>query len=167
MTPRPSRMPPSSFRNQSTPGTPVSATGSRPPSRTGAAVVNGDGPLHFYEPGNPRDPLDMEVATIVNSLPHNLLVERVDPPLRSVPKEGEEIRAQYAFSNALARKVVTCKLTTLARSGAKGRDVVKKVMCRVGGGKFLLILCSHCSSLKRSTFTGWQDLQIYVMSRQV
>lgn len=102
--------------------------------------------MHVYTPGNPKDPLDAEVAAIVNSLPHSLLVERVDPPIRGVPREGEEIRAQYAFANTLARKVVTCKLTTLTRSGAKGRDVVKKVMCRVGG--------------------GWQDLQIYVMSRQ-
>lgn len=142
MTSRPSvihnRVPPSSFRNnQSAPPTPVSVSGSRPPSRAGAATPSGDGegPVHVYVPGNLKDPLDVEVAATLNSLPHGLLVERVDPPIRNVPREGEEIRAQYAFSNALARKVVTCKLTTLTRSGAKGRDVVKKVMCRVGGGR--------------------------------
>ena len=59
----------------------------------------------------------MEVANIVNSVPHSLIVERVDPPLRTIPKEGEEVRAQYAFSNQLGRKVVTCKLTTMTRSG--------------------------------------------------
>ena len=71
---------------------------------------------------------------IVNSIPHSMIVERVDPPLRQIPKEGEEIRAQYAFSNQLGRKVVTCKLTTMTRSG---RGATKKVMCRVGGGAFL------------------------------
>ncbi|OCH85502.1 hypothetical protein OBBRIDRAFT_784773 [Obba rivulosa] len=151
-TPRPSilqnRAPPSSFREASTPRTPGTSSGSRPSSRAGAATPSLDskGPLHVYA-ANAKDPLDMEVAAVVNSISHGLLVERVDPPLRGTPREGEEIRAQYAFSNVLARKVVTCKLTTLARSGAKGREgVTKKVMVRVGG--------------------GWQDLYIYVMNRQ-
>ena len=64
--------------------------------------------------------LDAEVATIVNSIAHGLLIERVDPPLKTVPREGEEIRAQYAFSNSLARKVVTCRLTTLTRASRTG-----------------------------------------------
>ncbi|KAH9852647.1 hypothetical protein C2E23DRAFT_868490 [Lenzites betulinus] len=147
MTPRPAglltRLPPSSFRDGASPRTP----GSRPSSRAGAATPtrdDGNGPLHYYTPASARDPLDMEVAAIVNGIAHGLLVERVDPPLRNTPKEGEEIRAQYAFSNMLGRKVVTCKLTTMARSG--GRGTHKKVMCRVGG--------------------GWQDLQLYVMTRQ-
>jgi len=46
----------------------------------------------------------------------------------------------------LSRKVVTCKLTTLTRSGARGGGMSKKVMCRVGG--------------------GWQDLQFYMLNRQ-
>ena len=82
---------------------------------------------------NARDPLDVGVAAVVNALPHNLIVERVDPPLRGAPREGEEVRAQYAFSNQLGRKVVNCKLTTMSRSG--GRGTTKKVMCRVGGGE--------------------------------
>lgn len=100
--------------------------------------------MHLYVPTSTKDPLDNEVAMVVNSLAHGLLIERVDPPLKSTPKEGEEIRAQYAFSNSLARKVVTCKLTTLARSG--GKHTTKKVMCRVGG--------------------GWQDLHLYIINRQ-
>ena len=86
----------------------------------------------------------MEVANIVNSIPHSLIVERVDPPLKNIPKEGEEIRASYAFSNALGRKVVACKLTTMARSG---RAPTKKVMCRVGGGTFA------CSQIVESLLT--------------
>jgi len=140
-------MPPSSFRDSASASPRTPSSGSRPPSRAGAATGDHDGsgrPVHEYVPVNPRDPLDAEVARVVNSLAHGLVIERVDPPLRGTPKEGEEIRAQYAFIGPLVRKVVTCKLTTLARAGAKG--TTKKVMCRVGG--------------------GWQDLHLYVLSRQ-
>lgn len=91
--------------------------------------------MHEYVPSNPKDPLDMEVSFIVNGLFHGFLVERVDPPLKKIPKEGEEIKAQYAFSTTLSRKVITCKLTTLRRNGKGGETVTKKVMCRVGGGE--------------------------------
>ncbi|KAI0708810.1 hypothetical protein C8T65DRAFT_576056 [Cerioporus squamosus] len=139
MTPRTSRAPPSSFKDG--PRTP----GSRPGSRAGAETPDeflGE-PEHLYVPANYRDPLDVEVANIVNSIPHSMVVERVDPPLKNIPKSGEEIRASYAFSNALGKKIIACKLTTMARTG---RAPTKKVMCRVGG--------------------GWQDLRLYVMSRQ-
>ncbi|KAL0953791.1 hypothetical protein HGRIS_004975 [Hohenbuehelia grisea] len=141
------KLPPSSFRDGA-------SSSSRAPSRSGSRAgaytptLEG-GPVHEYVCGNSRDPLDVEVASIVNSIPHGLLVERVDPPLRGAPREGEEVKAQYAFSNALSRKVVTCKLTTLtrtSRAGATGDAVIKKVMCRVGG--------------------GWQDLQLYMLNRQ-
>ncbi|KAF9038448.1 hypothetical protein BJ165DRAFT_1531540 [Panaeolus papilionaceus] len=156
--------PPSSFRDNASSKAP-----SRPSSRAGAhtptherdfsnIIFNGPGPVHEYTPTTPWDPLDAEVAAIANSLTHGLLVERVDPPMRrnQVPKEGEEIKAQYAFSNALSRKVVTCRLTTLMRAGklnaekeggaSNGPTTVKKVMCRVGG--------------------GWQDLSQYIVNRQ-
>ncbi|KAF7430899.1 hypothetical protein PC9H_006614 [Pleurotus ostreatus] len=139
----PVKAPPSSFRD----GSNSSRTPSRPGSRNGAYTPTFDqGPVHEYVPANTKDPLDIEVAVIANSIPHGLLVERVDPPLRSAPKEGEEVKAQYAFSNSLARKLVTCKLTTLTRSGKAGDTTTKKVMCRVGG--------------------GWQDLQLYILNRQ-
>ena len=110
-----------------------------------------DGPNpHIYVPASSKDPLDLEVARVVNSIPHTLLVERVDPPLRAAPKEGDEVRAQYALSSPLSRKVITCKLTTLTRPGARGSgqepSTTKKVMCRVGG--------------------GWQDLQVYIQNHQ-
>ncbi|KAI0705215.1 hypothetical protein BC835DRAFT_1499380 [Cytidiella melzeri] len=141
-TPRPStiqpRLPPSSFK-ESGPRTP-----GRPPSRSGAATPShdGHGPVHVYIATNPKDPLDTEVAAVANSISHGLLIERVDPPLRAAPREGEEVRAQYAFSNQIARKVVNCKLTTLARR----ENISKKVMCRVGG--------------------GWQELHVYIANRQ-
>jgi hypothetical protein len=104
--------------------------------------------LHEYVAKNPKDPLDVEIAHVVNSLPHGLLVERVDPPLKTIPREGEEVKAQYAFSNALSRKVITCRLTTLTRIGkvGVGATTTKKIMCRVGG--------------------GWQDLTHYILNRQ-
>ncbi|THV02480.1 hypothetical protein K435DRAFT_653175 [Dendrothele bispora CBS 962.96] len=138
-----SKLPPSSFREGS-----HSRVSSRSGSRTGAYTPWGDSlALHEYVPANPNDPLEAEIAIVVNSLAHGLLIERVDPPLRKIPKEGEEIKAQYAFSNALSRKVVTCKLTTLTRSGRGSTGILtKKVMCRVGG--------------------GWQDLSHYILNRQ-
>jgi hypothetical protein len=141
---RPSKMPPSSFRDTSSPASSAQQqprTPSRPSSRLSdfaSGVGSGSvSPTHVYTPGNPRDPLDAEVAAIVNSIAHGLSIERVDPPLKTIPREGQEIRAQYAFSNSLTRKMVTCRLTTLSRAGAKGEPstATKKVMIRVGGGK--------------------------------
>ena len=145
-TPRPSvatpRLPPSSFKDGTLPRTPL-----RPPSRSGAATPSFDGtPVHPYVPANPRDPLDAEVAAVANSMAHGLLIERLEPALRVIPKEGEELRAQYAFSNALARKVVNLKLTTMTRTGRDQSTTTKKVMCRVGG--------------------GWKDLHVYIADRQ-
>ena len=132
------KLPPSSFREASTSSS--MTLGPRTPSRPSSRLSdfgNGASPTCLYTPSNPRDPLDAEVAAIVNSIAHGLLIERVDPPLRTIPREGEEIRAQYAFSNSLAKKTVTCRLTTLSRAGAKGESSTasKKVMVRVGGGK--------------------------------
>ena len=129
------KLPPSSFRD----GT-ASRAPSRPGSRTGAYIPALDNLLvHEYVPGNTADPLDVEVANVVNSIVHGLLVERVDPPLpkNQIPKEGKEIKAQYAFTNSLSRKVITCRLTTLSRSSNTETTTNKKVMCRVGGGEFV------------------------------
>lgn len=151
MTPKPTMntLPPSSFRDGMSPR--PSATFSRPGSRVGAHTpgIDGQNP-HIYVPVSSKDPLDLEVARVVNSIPHTLLIERVDPPLRVAPKGGDEVRAQYALSSPFSRKVITCKLTTLTRLGAKGSGqeltTTKKVMCRVGG--------------------GWQNLQVYIQNHQ-
>ena len=142
------KLPPSSFREASTSSS--MTLGQRTPSRPSSRLSdfgNGANPTFVYTPGNPRDPLDAEVAAIVNSIAHGLLIERIDPPLRTIPREGEEVRAQYAFSNSLAKKTVTCRLTTLSRAGAKGEPstATKKVMVRVGGGKQAIGIC--CTAL--------------------
>ena len=168
------KLPPSSFREASTSS--LMTLGQRTPSRPSSRLSdfgNGANPTFVYTPSNQRDPLDAEVAAIVNSIAHGLLIERVDPPLRTIPREGEEIRAQYAFSNSLAKKTVTCRLTTLSRAGSKGESstATKKVMVRVGGGKQATGIC--CTAPRRTdglfyfTFvlTGWQDLQLYMLNR--
>lgn len=145
------RQPPSSFRDASaTPSQPRTPY-SRPGSRAGAATPSYGGDddairaLNPYVPMNPRDPLDAEVAAVANAIPHGLFIERVDPPLprnAPAPRDGEEVKAQYAFANHLARKVVNCRILTMTRGEVKSR----KVMCRVGG--------------------GWQELSLYLLSRQ-
>lgn len=119
-----------------------SRVASRPPSRLRDHTATldpgcGINQTHGYVAGNPKDPLDLEVAAIVNSIPHGFCVERIDPHLRRQPPPGEEIKAQYSFTNALGRKVVTCKLLIIQRSTPKtlaGHVPTRKVMCRVGGG---------------------------------
>ena len=150
------KLPPSSFREASTSS--LMTLGQRTPSRPSSRLSdfgNGASPTFVYTPGNPRDPLDAEVAAIVNSIAHGLLIERVDPPLRTIPREGEEIRAQYAFSNSLSKRTVTCRLTTLSRAGAKGESstATKKVMVRVGGGKQAIGICC--------TVPSWTDGLFY------
>ncbi|KAG8854895.1 hypothetical protein FRB96_007295 [Tulasnella sp. 330] len=128
--------PPSSFRESSV------STPSRPSSRTGSHVPGQDqprGPL--YMPAGVHDPLEIEVARIANSVPHGLSLQRVDPPLRSPPKPGEEVKAQYTLSNALGQKTLGFRLITIQRSSGQ----TKKVMCRVGG--------------------GWMDLSTYLLNR--
>ena len=113
-------------------------TYSQPGSRTGAHTPGFDGQnSRVYVPTSSKDPLDLEVARVVNSIPHALLIERVDPLLRVAPKEGDEVRAQYAVSSPLLRKVITCKLTAFTRLSARGSRqelTTTKMMCRVGGG---------------------------------
>lgn len=124
---------PSSFHQP--PGS--SAGASRPPSRLHSPRHNSC-QTQWYVPGNPKDPLDLEVATIVNSVSHGFCVERVDPHLRRHSPPGEEIKAQYSFSNALGTKVLTCKLLVIQRASPRtlvGHVQTKKVMCRVGGGR--------------------------------
>jgi len=93
------------------------------------------------------DPLDVEVAKTVNGIAHGFLIERASPALRVAPSGSQEQKAQYAVSNSLGKKVISCRLVVIKRSGASGADgVTKKVMCRVGG--------------------GWLDLHMYLLNHQ-
>ncbi|KAG8951890.1 hypothetical protein FRC04_005582 [Tulasnella sp. 424] len=138
-----SRGPPSSFRGDTSTNTPpFRSNPSRPGSRAGAQTPGHEltqGPM--YMPASTHDPLDNEVAKIVNSVPHGMRIERIDPPLRIPPRAGEEIKAQYAISNALGRRVLGFKLVVVSRPAGETR----KVMCRVGG--------------------GWVDLSTYMTNR--
>jgi hypothetical protein len=98
---------------------------------------------------NLKDPLDVEVAKTVNGVAHGFLIERVDPPLKVAPAEGQELKAQYAVSNSLGRKVINCRLVTIRRpslrSGSGTDTSTTKVMCRVGGGVFEFVSMSNCN----------------------
>ncbi|KAG9000754.1 hypothetical protein FRB95_009505 [Tulasnella sp. JGI-2019a] len=134
-----SKGPPSSFRESSAC---TSATPSRPSSRTGGPGSGQDqprGPL--YLPTSVHDPLDNEVARIANSVSHGMTLTRVDPPLRSPPRLGEEVKAQYTISNTLGQRTLAFRLITIQR----GTGQTRKVMCRVGG--------------------GWMDLSTYLLNR--
>ncbi|KAF5361975.1 hypothetical protein D9756_002343 [Leucocoprinus leucothites] len=133
------RAPPSSFREGST------GWISRPSSRAGAHTPStamlietwgqSDVPVHEYIPVDLKDPLDVEVANILNSLGHGFKVERTEAPLKR-PRPGEEVQAKYSFSTTLSTKIVTLKLTTMNRRGSTAGGVtMKKVVCRVGGGE--------------------------------
>ena len=138
----PSRAGPSSFKSASayTPS-PAPHFGTSTPSRPGSrSSISGGAytPMLTEAPvyvAIKWDELDMEVAKVVNGLPHGFTFERLDPPARkpaaNAPKPAE-VRGQYAVSNALSRKVITCRLTTVGR----GENISRKVMCRVGGGTY-------------------------------
>lgn len=85
-----------------------------------------------YKP-DPKDPLDKEVAAIVNRSPI---------PIQCSKKQGSG-DGRYYFGNELTpslgggKKIYTCKLMTYANSGRN------KVLIRVGG--------------------GWQDLEIFLL----
>ena len=84
-----------------------------------------------YQP-NMIDPLDTELASIVNSQPFFIFCKAVDPPLSKAAAAAQapgERMAKYIFGNS--DKPVSCKL--VERGAGKGR----KVLCRVGGGRKL------------------------------
>jgi len=92
-------------------------------------------PVYEYIPVDLKDPLDVEVATVLNSLGHKFKVERSQAPMRKT-KSGEEVQAKYKFSTPSGTKIVNLKLMTVNRRDAPGSV---KVVCRVGGGEHFLI----------------------------
>ncbi|CEH11748.1 Growth-arrest-specific protein 2 domain [Ceraceosorus bombacis] len=103
--------------------------------------------LEHYRP-NQNDALDVEVAHIANSL--GVYLERVTDPLprgvRSEPRPGQEIQAQYSIGGG---KAVMCKLLELHRpqssAGARSGTKVRKILARVGG--------------------GWMDLEQHILNK--
>ncbi len=144
----PSRAGPSSFKSASAfaPSS-TSNFGASAPSRPGSRSSISGGAFTPMLTDTPVyvaikwDELDMEVAKVVNGMPHGFTFERLDPPARrpaaNAPKP-DEIRGQYAVSNVLSRRVITCRLTSVGR----GENMSKKVMCRVGGGTCWLRLAT-------------------------
>ncbi|GAA5922736.1 hypothetical protein JCM3775_006116 [Rhodotorula graminis] len=118
---------------------PASSLASYRPDRSTTPLPPGGEP-GAYRP-NPLDPLDASIASLVNSLPLLLHVERVDPPLS--PYATVEVHsARYTFAlpdttttatrDDKQGKAVMCKLVD--RVGPRARKGEKKVLVRVGGG---------------------------------
>ncbi|OAD69326.1 hypothetical protein PHYBLDRAFT_159919 [Phycomyces blakesleeanus NRRL 1555(-)] len=99
----------------------------------------------IYKP-NKKDPLDIEVAAIVNANPVPIQCERVSPGV-----------GRYYFGNELSptlvggKKMYTCKLMNYAeRDSRRGRGQKgprNKVLVRVGG--------------------GWQDLELFLLHQAI
>ncbi|KAG8746199.1 hypothetical protein FRC10_005715 [Ceratobasidium sp. 414] len=148
--PNRSRAPPSSYR-----GTTPMPTSSRPQSRPSSRASVGETPGRqssldklagslaaastdqlAYSP-NPKDALDVELARVVNSMVHGYYISRVTPIVGG--QQGPESSAQYAFTNSMGRKVLTCKLVVVEKSAPRGSldgatQQTRRVICRVGGG---------------------------------
>ncbi|KAF8596738.1 hypothetical protein BDV93DRAFT_527855 [Ceratobasidium sp. AG-I] len=144
-TPNRTRAPPSSFRG-ATPMPTTSRSQSRPSSRASDSGRRSslDRPAQSistadltYVP-NPKDALDVELARVANSLVHGFHIARVTPIVPGVG-QGPESSAQYAFTNALGKKVLACKLVVVEKSAPRGSvdgavQQQRRVICRVGGG---------------------------------
>lgn len=114
------------------PKTPSSSKIETRPRSSMGRNTTGSTPKYHYKP-DPRDPLDKEVANIVNRSPIPI----------QCSKKSDHGDGKYYFGNELTpslgggKKIYTCKLMTYENSGRN------KVLIRVGG--------------------GWQDLEIFLL----
>ena len=128
--PTPRSRPSNGHTSSSNPPT-VSATPSRPSSRAGAATPSGEGPSR-YRPDK-RNPLDVEIARIVNGALNGIHVERIDPiPKGQLQASSPEANtAQYAFfggGGGGTKRVMNCRLLELNRGSKSGETMkVRKV----------------------------------------
>ena len=130
-----SRTSPSNFREESIDQISRASSRAAAPVITLETLIESKVPVYEYIPVDLKDPLDVEVANVLNSLGHRFKVERSQAPVRK-PKSGEEVQAKYNFSTPSGTKIVNLKLMTVNRRGAPGSV---KVVCRVGGGEHSLI----------------------------
>ncbi len=179
---RPLDCPPSSFRDSSAPHLPFTPSNSQPrsvssssqaPSRSSSRAGSTYTPSFEnaqtqpkYVPQNLNDPLDVEVAAIVNAFPHSLHVERVDPPMpaRAAPPERER-RSEGA-------------VRVLEPAGAKGRylppadngslDREKQEEGHVSCWWWYVFHTTSWFLFFVDEFLkiGWQELQLYILNRQ-
>ena len=83
---------------------------------------------------NPLDLLDVELAKVLDSTPNDVIVERLDPPLRRGHRHEGEWTAQYAFTSGRhGRQVLPSRLLELhkPRSGVEGKT--RKIMVKTEG----------------------------------
>jgi hypothetical protein len=86
------------------------------------------------------DELDKELARVLKSFPTDVQVERMDPPLKKGQLHEGEWKAQYALTSWGERRVLSCRLLELTRSGSSLENKTRKVMVRDKGGKSRLTI---------------------------
>lgn len=126
---------PSAWKEQPVSRQPVSRPGSAMSTRTRAGSATPLPTTRSYKAfvPNPLDPLDMELAHILDSIPHDVHVERLDPPLRKGQRHEGEWRAQYAFTSGRhGRRIYPSRLLELHKPRSNN-EKVRKVMVRVDG----------------------------------
>lgn len=129
------RSPPSSFKAPPVnPSRPCSSMSSR-----AGAWTPTSGMLGAFIP-NRLDELDKELARVLESIPTDVQVERMDPPLKKGQLHEGEWKAQYALTSWGERRVLSCRLLELTRSGSSLENKTRKVMVRDKGGKSRLTI---------------------------
>jgi hypothetical protein len=74
----------------------------------------------------------MELSVILSDIPHDVHVERLDPPLRKGQVHIGEWTAQYAFASGRhGRRVFPARLLELHKT--RNNERVRKVMVRIDG----------------------------------
>jgi hypothetical protein len=131
-TPKPTRKPPSTSRP---PSSLSNSNRSNSHSHT-SQDPHASSPSGPYLP-NPIDALDVQVALVLNSLPIQLHIEKLDPPLTrasAAVTETSGLSGRYllALGTFDQRRAVMLKLVD--RLGPRASKGEKKVLVRVGGG---------------------------------
>jgi hypothetical protein len=83
---------------------------------------------------NPLDPLDVELAKVLESTPNDVVVERLDLPLRRGQRHEGEWTAQYAFTSGRhGRQIFPSRLLELHKPRSSVEGKTRKIMVRTEG----------------------------------
>lgn len=135
--------PPSSFKD------PYRSPSAMGLARSGAATPAPLGAIGSWTfVPNKLDELDMELAHILETIPNDITVERIDPPLRRGQLHTGEWTSQYAFTSGRSgRKIYPCRLLVLNKPGSAADGKSRKVMVKIGGSEWLVRFCFSPSTL--------------------
>ncbi len=129
--------PPSAFRGIDRPGSAASAAGGGGRAGASTPLPGMRGGLAFVP--NKLDDLDMALAKLLDELPNDLLVERLDPPLRRGHLHDGDWAARYAITTSrYGRKEYQLRLLVLNKPGTGPGGKTQKVMIRDGAGESII-----------------------------